>query len=433
MINAFKFYKEEKFKETPIGKVPKDWEVIKLKGHVNIETGKRAKGGALDKGSIASIGGEHLDNEGNIRWNNMKFISEDFYKSLKHGKVKEGDILLVKDGATTGKVALVRNLKYERAAVNEHVFIIRSITNRLLNEFLFYFLFSRKGQIQIRTRFHGIIGGITKRDLETVLMPLPPLEEQKAIAHILSTVDRAIQKTNEIIEKVKRLKKGLMQELLTKGIGHKEFKDTEIGRIPKEWRVVKLKEVVLEAKPGFPCGKRDENGVIQLRMNSIDTEGWINPDAYVKVPPPKNVEEYLLKPGDILFNNTNSVDLIGKTAIFRGEFSKCVYSNHLTRMRVNPSKVIPEWILYVFIRKWHLGIFKAICHPHVHQAGINKGDLLNLKIPLPSLEEQEKIIRMILTIDKKLKAEIKKKEKLKRIKRALMDLLLTGRIRVKVN
>ena len=125
--------------------------------------------------------------------------------------------------------------------------------------------------------------------------------------------------------------------------------------------------------------------------------------------------------------------MIGKTAIFRREFSECVYSNHLTRIRVNPAKVIPEWILYVFIRKWQLRIFRTICHPHVHQAGINKSDLLNLKIPLPSLYEQNKIVGVILTIDKELKVEIKRKKKLERIKKALMDLLLTGKIRVRVN
>jgi len=427
-----KFYKEINFKETPIGKFPNDWNVMKLDNLVEIETGKRAKGGALDKGNVASIGGEHIDDEGNILWDDMKFIPEDFYNSLKQGKVKLRDILLVKDGATTGKVAIVKNLKYEKVAVNEHVFIIRSRTNRLTNEFLFYFLFSKFGQIQVKRRFHGLIGGITRNDLETILLPIPSVQEQQKIVEVLSTVDEAIQKTDEIIAKTERLKKGLMQELLTKGIGHKEFKDTEIGRIPKEWEVVKLKEVVSEAKSGFACGKRDENGILQLRMDNIEPEGWINVEAGVKVPIPEDVEDYILKPGDILFNNTNSIDLIGKTAIFRGEFSRCVYSNHLTRIRVDRNKVVPEWVLYLLIRKWKLGVFKAICHRHVHQAGINNEDLLRLKIPLPSLQEQQKITLIIMTIDNKLKLEKEQKARLERIKQGLMDLLLTGKVRVRI-
>lgn len=91
-----------------------------------------------------------------------------------------------------------------------------------------------------------------------------------------------------------------------------EFKQTETGKIPKEWKVAKLKDIILEAKSGFACGKRDENGILQLRMDNIETEGWINTEAGVKVPILEGVEKYLLRPGDILFNNTNSVDLIGK-------------------------------------------------------------------------------------------------------------------------
>jgi type I restriction enzyme S subunit len=268
--------------------------------------------------------------------------------------------------------------------------------------------------------------------MRMIPLPLPSLLEQQKIAEILSTVDDAIQKTNEIIAKTERLKKGLMHELLTKGIGHKEFKDTEIGRIPKYWEVKNLKDVILEAKPGFPCGKRDKNGILQLRMDNIEADGWINTNAGVKVPIPENVEEYLLKPQDILFNNTNSADLIGKTAIFRGEFSKCVYSNHLTRIRVDPSKVVPEWILFLFIRYWQQGIFKAMRHQHVHQAGINKSDLLNLKIPVAPLKEQQKITEILSTINYKHEIERKEKAKLERIKQGLMDLLLTGKVRVRL-
>ncbi|MGB9693775.1 MAG: restriction endonuclease subunit S, partial [Fervidobacterium sp.] len=217
----------------------------------------------------------------------------------------------------------------------------------------------------------------------------------------------------------------------TRGIGHKEYKQTPIGTTPKTWQIVKLRDVVLEAKSGFASGKRDENGILQLRMDNIETEGWINPDAGVKVPIPPDVEEYLLKPNDLLFNNTNSVDLIGKTAIFRGELPKCVYSNHLTRIRVNPDRVIPEWILFVLIRKWQTGVFKAICHRHVHQAGINNSNLLDIKIPLPEIPEQQKIAQIILSIDKKLKIERQEKARLEKIKHGLMNLLLTGKIRVK--
>jgi type I restriction enzyme S subunit len=205
-----------------------------------------------------------------------------------------------------------------------------------------------------------------------------------------------------------------------------EFKkDVEVGSIPKGWEVVRLKEVVVEAKSGFACGKRDENGILQLRMDNIEAEGWINTKAGVKVPEPENVEDYILRPGDILFNNTNSVDLIGKTAIFKGEFSRCVYSNHLTRIRVDYSKTVPEWILYCLIRKWRLGVFKTICHRHVHQAGINNEDLLRLKIPLPPLEEQRAFAGVLGVVDSVIAKTDEVIAKTERLKKGLMQTLLT--------
>ena len=201
--------------------------------------------------------------------------------------------------------------------------------------------------------------------------------------------------------------------------------------IPEEWEVVRLGDVALDFKQGFPSGKRDDNGILQLRMDSIETNGKINPKGGVKVPPPKNVHEYLLKPGDILFNNTNSVDLVGKTALFKGEFEKCVFSNHLTRIRVNTLKLIPEFLLYILLKYWQMRIFKALCNPHVHQAGIKSKDIQNLKIPHPPLHEQRKIAEILSKWDEVIEVKKAKKERLERMKKKVMELLLTGKVRVK--
>jgi len=204
-----------------------------------------------------------------------------------------------------------------------------------------------------------------------------------------------------------------------------EFQETEIGKIPSTWEVQKLESVVKEAKSGFASGKRDEKGVLQLRMNSIRTDGTINVEGGVRVPTPPNVDEYILKKGDILFDNTNSVDLIGKTALFKGEFSNAVYSNHLTRLRVDNDQVIPEWITYVMIRKWKLGFFKAMCHRHVHQAGINNGDLLSIKVPIPPLAEQKEVSKILGVVDCAIEFADRVIAQTERLKRGLMQQLLT--------
>jgi type I restriction enzyme S subunit len=425
------FYKETEFQETPIGKIPKDWELVKFSNIAeDIYYGITAKA-VENKTGLKMLRTTDIKNY-SVDWDSLPFCEVTEKRGdIQRFLLKKGDLIIARAG-TTGVSVLVEK-DFENVIFGSYLIKVR-LSRKVHPKFMHYFCQSHLYWDHITSGQAGsTLKNINLPILKSLNIPLPSLvEEQRAIAEILSTVDEAIQRTDEIIAKTERLKKGLMQELLTKGIGHKEFKDTEIGRIPKEWEVVKLKEVVSEAKSGFACGKRDENGILQLRMDNIEPEGWINVEAGVKVPIPEGVEDYILKPGDILFNNTNSIDLIGKTAIFRGEFSRCVYSNHLTRIRVDRNKVVPEWVLYLLIRKWKLGVFKAICHRHVHQAGINNEDLLRLKIPLPSLQEQQKITLIIMTIDNKLKLEKEQKARLERIKQCLMDLLLTGKVRVRI-
>lgn len=132
-----------------------------------------------------------------------------------------------------------------------------------------------------------------------------------------------------------------------------------------------------------------------------------------------------------MFNNTNSVDLLGKSAVFRGECEFCTYSNHITRIRVDPNKTTPDWVVYHLIRLWRMGYFRQIAIRHVGQAGIRKSDLLKLKLPLPPLEEQKKIAEILRTIDDAIEIKRQKKEKLERMKKAVMEKLLTGEVRIK--
>jgi type I restriction enzyme S subunit len=431
---SFAFYKEINFKGTSIGNIPKDWDIIKLGNLVKIETGKRAKGGALEKGNVASIGGEHIDNEGNILWDNMKFIPEDFYDCLKQGKVNLGDILLVKDGATTGKVAIVKNLKYRKAAVNEHVFIIRSKSNRLDNKFLFYYMFSKFGQSQIKTRFHGLIGGIIKSDLETILIPLPSLYEQQKIAEILSTVDEAIQKTNEIIAKTERLKNGLMQELLTKGIGHKEFKDTEIGRIPKEWEDVKLEDACIEITDGSHWSPRQVEKsnyriatVANLKELYIDINSckFISQEDYLRLVKEGDVPEE----GDVLFSKDGTV---GICFTFRQSNYRIGVLSSIAIIKPNRHILFSDFLAYVLKSP---NVFWQVTGRKTGTAlkRVILDDLKKVKIPIPPLSEQQEIAEILLTVDKRLEIERNEKVKLERIKQGLMNLLLTGEIRVKMS
>jgi type I restriction enzyme S subunit len=269
-------------------------------------------------------------------------------------------------------------------------------------------------------------------DIANLEIPLPPLPIQQKVVKILDTIQEAIDIQDKIIEKTKELKKSLMAELFKYGAPSfrkgRKLKKTEIGEIPEDWEVVRLEEVVNDLINGFPTGERDENGILQLRMDSITSDGKINLEAGVKVPRRIGIENYFLREGDILFNNTNSIDLVGKTALFRGEFKECVFSNHLTRIRVDLNKTLPEWVFYILFRNWELKLFKNLATRRVGQADINRNVLKNLKLPLPPLPEQKEIAEILQTVDQKIDIERRKKELYEELFKTMLNKIMNQEI-----
>jgi type I restriction enzyme S subunit len=320
-------------------------------------------------------------------------------------------------------------------------FAVLTCRDRIIPLYLFHTLFTKSVLDQCKKM---MVGGqypaLSTSQVENIRIPIPSLPEQKKIAEILSTVDQGIEKVDEAIKKTQRLKNGLMQELLTKGIGHKDFKETEtcgersrtIGKIPKEWEVVSLRDTVEEIKNGFASGKRDEDGITQIRMNNVTTDGRLIFDSYLKVPIPENLDEWLLRKGDFLFNNTNSYDLVGKSTVFKDAPFYCTFSNHFTRIRFNKRLVLPELILYHFLILWQKGYFKSVAIRHVGQSAVHTDYLLRLQIPLPPLQEQQRIAEILSIVDGRLDLFRKRKERLERTKKGLMNDLLTGKKRVQL-
>ena len=165
---------------------------------------------------------------------------------------------------------------------------------------------------------------------------------------------------------------------------------------PSGWRWVKLGEVIDEAQPGFACGERDPNGVVQLRMNNVDTRGAVVWDEFIRVPADDGlVERFRLVEDDIVFNNTNSTELVGKTALFTGYAEPVVYSNHFTRLRVTKDQADPRYIAAWLNLQWHLRVFEKLCNRWIGQSAVKNDKLLALEIPLPPLTEQQRIAAVL--------------------------------------
>jgi restriction endonuclease S subunit len=166
-------------------------------------------------------------------------------------------------------------------------------------------------------------------------------------------------------------------------------------RATGSWPITKLKEVAFEIRSGFACGQsdKDSEGVPHLRPMNISANGQLVWEAtkYISEEEFAGKEEYLLKAGDVLFNNTNSKELVGKTCYVDRDV-RGGYSNHITRIRPDTAKILPR-LLAIFLHElWHRGIFINLCHKWIGQAGINNALLSEVEFPLPHLDEQERIV-----------------------------------------
>jgi len=277
--------------------------------------------------------------------------------------------------------------------------------------------------------------------LKSLVIPLPPLPEQQKIAEILSTVDKAIEKADEAIEKTQRLKKGLMHELLTgrwqtvdSKQGKREFKDTEIGRIPKEWDVVQLSQVVEKIKRGPFGGSIKKEIFIPKGYKVYEQKNVINNDFklgtyYISEKKYYELKSFAIQEGDILLTAAGT---IGKLAIIPRNAKPGIINQALIKITLDKKKVIIHYFFNFFefapFRKRVLGSSHGATMKNISSVK----NLKSLKIPLPPLPEQQKIAEILSTVDVRLAILRKRKEKLERIKRGLMNDLLTGKKRVKV-
>jgi len=281
----------------------------------------------------------------------------------------------------------------------------------------------------------------TSENLKQVKIPIPkPLgnytsyDIQKAIADFIEFVtlkSEEVQKLmDEIIRKTELLRKTLLVKLFTKlpykrrngkkdladlfklfdRVFKKEFKQYKTLNFKKvEFEEEKLKDVAKEIISGFAYGRFADEGIPHLRPNNIDEDGNLNFSKVKYIPhdEKKKRELYLLKAGDILFNNTNSIDLVGKTCYINSDI-EAVFSNHITRIRVKED-YNPKYLAFHIQSLFISGYFKNIATKWINQAGINTERLKEIKIPIPkplgnytSYDIQKAIADFVEFINRKL-------------------------------
>ncbi|WP_237673401.1 restriction endonuclease subunit S [Vreelandella profundi] len=259
---------------------------------------------------------------------------------------------------------------------------------------------------------------------------LPPLPEQQKIAAILSSVDEVIEKTRAQTDKLKDLKTGMMQELLSKGIGHTEFKDSPVGQIPIGWEfdlVGNLFQIQLgkmlskTAKIGkTPLPYLGNKNVQWGKVDTTDLETMDFSD--------RERNKFSLKFGDLLICEGGEV---GRSAIWKGEIENCYYQKAIHRLRpVNAAyepRLLLEYMRYAKARNLLADFISQTSIAH-----LTKEKLAAVPVPVPPMVEQRQIVELFTSIDTRIDTLTGKLQKISNLKKALMQDLLTGKVRVKI-
>lgn len=271
------------------------------------------------------------------------------------------------------------------------------------------------------------VKGIRLDDLKVLPINLPPLPEQQKIAAILTSVDEVIEKTQAQIDKLKDLKTGMMQELLTKGIEHTEFKDSPVGTIPVDWDVVKVSDVSnvvdsMHLTPSFNNKGKPMVRVTEIRNSEyLDIEGAVTVNDSTFLSFSRN---YQPKVGDTLIARVGAY--FGATAFIADELEFCLGQNTAS---IRPMKIKPKY-LFIYLNSEAVRSQMEDAVSVGAQPSLSLKAIKDLKVGLPSLKEQDQISNAISSISKNIELAKSKLEAIKHTKKALMQDLLTGKVRV---
>ena len=413
---------------TELGEIPSEWAISKIGELTEIKTG-----------GTPSTKCEKYWKDGDIPWMasgdvNKKIINEVDGRITKSGMENSAAKLLPKDtvmialngqGKTKGTVAYL-NIEL---TCNQSLAGFLPSYNVFNSKYLYYNLQSRYFEIR-GLAGDGARNGLNLGLLREILIPIPSIKEQEKIASILSTVDEQIDNVDALIEKNKELKKGLMQTLLTKGIGHTKFKKSDIGEIPEAWELFLLENVTERMIVGLATSVTEyyrESGIPIIRNMNIKN-GYFDDSSmlYLDEKFANSMLGKTVKTNDVITVHTGSN--IGLTCVVPKEYNEAhTFTTLITTTKRN--LLNPEYLMYSINSEYGVNEINRL------QVGGGKSNL-NVKefklyrIAVPPIEEQEKIVSILKEVDKKINKYSKKKQLLEQVKTGLIQQLLTGKIRV---
>lgn len=422
----------QKSNNVEILELPKEWRTVKLSdlGVINDGDWILAKHYTKEGVRLIQIGdigqGRFLDKS-------QKYVSKETAIVLKCSIVNPGkDILISRMPEPVGRACLSPILSYDYIVAVD-ISILSSDIKIIDNTFLVYLLNFENTLNQVQQFISGSTRQrISRKNLEEITLSIPPLKEQKKIASILSNVDNLIQKTHQIIEQTQRLKTGLMQRLLTKGIGHTKFKDIVLGlnflklNIPVNWNVEKLKDLVKIIDTPHYTSPYFDFGIPVIRTSDCTRHGINYENTKFTSEEEYQLRRKIIDPdiGDVLYTREAPPGIASNV-----DRKKISVGQRIVLLKPN-SNIVGNF-LSLFLNSPFGALQANSMTLKTTVEHVNIEDIREFRIALPPVEEQQKITYIISNVDiliQKIKAKKKNEEF---IKKGLMHQLLTGKRRVK--
>ncbi len=287
---------------------------------------------------------------------------------------------------------------------------------------------------------------LTEEQLGQIYVPLPPILEQRRIASYLDKkierIDFLISEAKASIEEYKSWKASIIFEAVTKGLDpNVTMKDSGIewiGEVPKSWHITKIRNFV-SIRSGITLGKQYPAGTqliprLYLRVANVKAEYLDLNDVATIMVTKEEAEKYALSPGELLMTEGGDRDKLGRGTIWNGEIPECLHQNHVFAVRVNEKYMLTEYLSYLTASPVGRVYFDITAKKTTNLASTNSTTILQFTVPVPSLEEQRKIVEMLNQKCASINEVIDEKQKLiadlEAYKKSLIFEVVTGKRRV---
>ncbi|WP_421350815.1 restriction endonuclease subunit S [Aeromonas veronii] len=429
------------FKQSEVGIIPEDWLVEPLENFTSFISYGFTNPMPTTASGPYMVTARDISN-GKIQYDSARTTDWSAFHKLLTAKSKPqlDDVLLTKDG-TLGRVALVEN---ELICINQSVAILRP-NKRIYPKFFKCLLDAPLYQAKMLEDAGGsTIKHIYITIVNKMVLGLPAnLTEQTAIANVLSDSDALIDALEQLIAKKQAIKTASMQQLLTGRTRLPQFalrpdgtpkgyKSSELGQIPEDWESYSVRDIVQRTQLGGNYENTEAaTNYPLIKMGNLG-RGCINLDKIEFISGAPSSKDRLFF-GDVLFNTRNTLDLVGKIAVWRNEIDEAYFNSNILRFDFNKGLVADHFFMnYAMNTTGFITQLSGIATGTTSVAAIYTRDLFSLKIAMPGKKEQTAIATILSDMDSELNALKQKLAKARDVKQGMMQQLLTGRIRLPV-